>query len=224
MGRIRWMLLKGVTDVAVTAGRLVALPLPGSISESGVLVLYPARASPPFFQCRAWRAVFKPEKRSPYLMALELFETLGELGFVIQLLTFTYATFWLYLTFRDLPMLFGLSTVVVGFFVFIHGVSVTILVAGFVFLVLFGMQIQQMLWFGLFPLLGFHVAGDHLMTSEEMDPRRLNAKMQEVQERMASGEAGQGEIEWLEKHMGQQQMGGGDPAQQMRMMQARGLM
>ncbi|MDP2717938.1 MAG: hypothetical protein Q8P02_04295, partial [Candidatus Micrarchaeota archaeon] len=65
-------------------------------------------------------------------MALELFETLGEIGFVVQLLVFTYLLFWLYMTFRDLPMLFGLTSAVAGFLIFIHGISVTLLVASFV--------------------------------------------------------------------------------------------
>ncbi len=162
-------------------------------------------------------------------MVLEIFETLNELGFVVQLLVFTYALFWLYLTFRDLPLLFGVSSVAVGFLIFIHGVSVTVLVAAFVFLVMFGMQLQQMLWFGLFPLLGLHVAGDHLMTSEEMDQPRMQAKLAMLGQRAEQGVASESELEYLERHGASQQMGGGQQQQQgqfdqMRRMQAQGLL
>ncbi len=157
-------------------------------------------------------------------MALEIFETLGELGFVIQLLVFTYSLFWLYLTFRDLPLLFGTTSVAVGFLIFIHGVSVTILVSAFVFLVLFGMQIQQMLWFGLFPFLGYHVAGDKLMHADEMDPTRLQIKMAQLQEKMETGNATQEDMAFLERHGAQQQMQGGqDPYAMMRNQQRMGL-
>lgn len=159
-------------------------------------------------------------------MALEFFETLGELGFVVQLLVFTYSLFWLYLTFRDLPLLFGVSATGVGFLIFIHGVSVTILVAAFVFLVMFGMQIQQMLWFGLFPFLGYHVAGDHLMHADEMDPTRLQIKMATLQEKLEAGNATNDEINFLERHGAQTQLGGGANAamQQQQMMRNAGLL
>ncbi len=158
-------------------------------------------------------------------MALELLETLGELGFVIQLLVFTYSLFWLYLTFRDLPLMFGISSVAVGFLVFIHGVSVTILVASFVFLVLFGMQIQQMLWFGLFPLLGYHVAGDHLISSDEMDQTRLQSTMALYNERAERGLASADELQFLERHGAMNQMSGQNAsAQQMQMMRNTGML
>ncbi len=142
-------------------------------------------------------------------MALEFFETLAEIGFVVQVLVFTYMLFWLYMTFRDLPLLFGLTSTVAGFLVFIHGISMTVLVAGFVFLFLFGMQIQQVLWFGLFPLLGMHPMGDRLVSTEESDPRRMQEKMQGIESRIAEGHAGEGEIRFYEEQMAQQQMGGG---------------
>lgn len=151
-------------------------------------------------------------------MALELLETLSELGFVVQLLVFTYCLFWLYMTFRDLPLLFGTASVAVGFLIFIHGVSVTVLVAAFVFLVLFGMQIQQVLWFGLFPLLGYHVMGDRLGRSYESDPHAMEMRRYELGQKMEQGiMLSEEEATWMQKQQAQQQMSGGDMQQQMMM-------
>jgi uncharacterized protein YhhL (DUF1145 family) len=141
-------------------------------------------------------------------MVFEIFETLAEIGFVVQVLVFTYTLFWLYMTFRDLPLLFGLTSVLSGFLIFIHGISMTVLVASFVFLFLFGMQIQQVLWFGLFPLLGMHPMGDRLVSTEESDPRRMQDKMHGIETRIADGLAGESEIRYYEEQLAQQQMGG----------------
>lgn len=153
-------------------------------------------------------------------MAFGLFETLAEVGFVVQILTFTYILFWLYMTFRDLPLLFGITATVTGFLIFIHGISVVVLTAAFVFLFLFGMQIQQVLWFGLFPLLGYHVMGDRLASAEETDPKKMQAKMQRVQQQIELGRASEQEMEWFQQQAAQQQMQGGNPQmQQMQQMQ-----
>lgn len=152
-------------------------------------------------------------------MVLELFETLNELGFIVQLLVFTYSLFWLYLTFRDLPLLFGTSAVAVGFLIFIHGVSVTVLVAAFVFLVLFGMQIQQVLWFGLFPLLGYHVMGDRLGRSYESDPHAMKVRRYDLEQKLSQGmELSEEEATWMQQQQAQSQMGGA-ALQQQQMMQ-----
>jgi len=149
-------------------------------------------------------------------MALEIFETLNELGFVSQLLVFTYSLFWMYMTFRDMPLLFGTASVAVGFLIFTHAVSVTFLVAGFVFLVLFGMQIQQVLWFGLFPLLGFHVMGDRLGRSYESDPHAMEVRRYELGQKLEQGiELSQEEADWMHKQQAQSQMSGAQMQQQM---------
>lgn len=149
-------------------------------------------------------------------MVFEIFETLNELGFVIQLLVFTYCLFWMYMTFRDMPLLFGTASVAVGFLIFIHGVSVTVLVAAFVFLVMFGMQIQQVLWFGLFPLLGFHVMGDRLGRSYESDPHAMEVRRYDLGQKLEQGiELSQEEGDWLHKQQAQGQMSGNLQQQQM---------
>ncbi len=154
-------------------------------------------------------------------MVFEIFETLNELGFVIQLLVFTYCLFWMYMTFRDMPLLFGTASVAVGFLIFIHGVSVTVLVAAFVFLVMFGMQIQQVLWFGLFPLLGFHVMGDRLGRSYESDPHAMEVRRYELGQKIEQGIGlSEEEADWMHKQQAQGQMSGN---MQQQMMQQRML-
>ncbi len=145
---------------------------------------------------------------------VEIFETLNELAFVVQVLVFTYSLFWLYMTFRDMQILFGLSATIAGYLIFIHGISMTVLVAGFVFLILFGMQIQQVLWFGLFPLLGFHISGDRLVRVDEIDPHRQQQRLQTIQERMdEGGDLSKDDALFYQKHIGQQQMQQQDPSQ-----------
>ncbi|MBI5035776.1 hypothetical protein HZC09_00380 [Candidatus Micrarchaeota archaeon] len=158
--------------------------------------------------------------------AVEIFETLAELGFVIQLLVFTYTLFWLYLTFRDMQLLFGVSAAVSGYMIFVHGVSMTLLISFFVFMVLFGMQIQQLAWFGLFPLLGYHIMGDRLSHVSEIDPLRMQQRMQNITEKIEAGTVSPSDMEFLEKHMGQQQMGGAGmnpDMEQIRRMQMMGV-
>ncbi|HLD75518.1 MAG TPA: hypothetical protein VI874_00740, partial [Candidatus Norongarragalinales archaeon] len=110
----------------------------------------------------------------------------------------------------------------VGYLIFIHGVSMTILVSFFVFIVMFGMQIQQVLWFGLFPLLGYHIMGDRLAHSSEMDPMRMQQRIDTIQTNLDRGVGvSQDDMEFFQKHMGQQQMGMGGTPSQSQMMQMR---
>ena len=152
------------------------------------------------------------------LLVPEFLETLGELYFVIQVMVFAYMLFFLYMTFRDAQVLFGLSSLLAGYFIFVHGVSVTILVSIFVFVVIFGMSIQQAIQFGLLPLLGYAQHGDRFVKTNEMEQQGQEKQMQEVYKRAQVGQASEEELEWLQQQMSQQQMGQHFSSNQQRLM------
>lgn len=82
----------------------------------------------------------------------ELLSDATEIAFVIKLMAFVYMLFWLYYTFNRIPILFGLTSVILAYFIFVHSVSTMLLVLfliGFVFL---GSQLQMLVWFGLSPI------------------------------------------------------------------------
>ncbi len=95
-------------------------------------------------------------------------ETLGELDFVIRVMVFSYLLFWMYMTFMPAKaeLLFGISGIAVGYLVFAHGVSLTLLVLFFLFFVVLGSQIQMILMFGVLPLLGYQYAGDRFVKAD----------------------------------------------------------
>ncbi|MEM4255041.1 MAG: hypothetical protein QXR53_01795 [Candidatus Norongarragalinales archaeon] len=108
----------------------------------------------------------------------EIFETLGELDFVIRVMVFSYILFWLYTTFMPAraDLLFGIGGIIAGYLIFAHGVSITLIVAFFVLFIVGGMMIQQVLMFGLLPLLGYQYVGDRFMKANELHGSPSNAE------------------------------------------------
>jgi signal transduction histidine kinase len=101
---------------------------------------------------------------------LDTLETLGELRFVFQLIVFVYLLYWLFITFNRVPVLFGVSAIVAGYFMLTHSVSLTILALAFFAFVLLGNQLQMLVWFGLAPIFnifGIDLTGQrHLMEEQ----------------------------------------------------------
>ena len=142
------------------------------------------------------------------LLALDFLDSVGELYFVVQIMAFTYMIYFLYMTFRDAQLLFGLSSLAAGYFIFVHGISSVFLASFFVFVVIFGMSIQQAVQFGLLPLLGYHQEGDRFVNTKEMQKQQQEAQqMEQVEKRAQAGEASEEEIGWLSQQMAKQQMG-----------------
>jgi hypothetical protein len=84
-----------------------------------------------------------------------LFAFLDNLHFIVQIITWCYLLFWLYMTFRDMPVMFGLTSLIASYFIFAHSLSTSFLVLVFFAFMLMGTQLQMLLQFGVYPILGF---------------------------------------------------------------------
>ncbi|MFA4946103.1 MAG: hypothetical protein WC607_00995 [Candidatus Micrarchaeia archaeon] len=89
-----------------------------------------------------------------------VFSTLNELDFVVRVLMFSYLLFWCYMTFRDAQLLSALSSIILGYMIFLHGLSVVLLLGFFMVFILFGNHLQMLFLFGIMPLFGYHNFGD----------------------------------------------------------------
>jgi len=144
----------------------------------------------------------------------EIFSTLSELDFVVRVLVFSYMLFWLYMTFRDAQLLFGIATIVVGYLIFVHGISVTLVVALWLIFFLLGSQLQMLMLFGVLPLLGYQqMGGRYVKEGGGVDVAELEQKVQ-------AGKASQEEAHALQEVYAQQQM----EQQQMQRGRLRGAM
>ena len=145
----------------------------------------------------------------------DIIDTMNDLSFVIRILVFSYFLFWLFITFRELPIIFGISVIGVAYLIFIAALPMIILAIAFmVFLTPFGAQMQQMIQFGLLPA----------MKREPFSGMKMpdQLEMQRVQEKMMRGEQlNQHEMEMAQEMNAQQQMqeaaGGGAGARRARM-------
>ncbi|HLD62332.1 MAG TPA: hypothetical protein VI875_00530 [Candidatus Norongarragalinales archaeon] len=105
----------------------------------------------------------------------DVFETLSELDFVVRVMVFSYLLFWLYTTFTPAraELLFGMSSIVAGYLVFAHGVTITILIMLFILFVILGAQLQMLIQFGFLPLMGYH---GHIEDNRYVSDREIKAR------------------------------------------------
>ncbi len=123
-----------------------------------------------------------------------IFDVLGDLKFVIQIIVFSYILFWLYMTFRESQLLFGLSAIIDAYFVLLNPLSTAILVVLFVAFVVMGAHFQMLIQFGLYPFLRFFgVEMEHPEVAEQQH-------MQNIEKKLQNGlELSQQDIDYLEK-------------------------
>ena len=112
---------------------------------------------------------------------LFIFETLNDMAFVVKVIVFSYMLFWLYMTFREAQLLFGVTAIIASYFILFHAISTTMLLILFFIFVVFGMQLQMVLQFGLLPLLGYHFHGSYQKIENPQ-------QMAELQQKAAAGE------------------------------------
>lgn len=105
-----------------------------------------------------------------------LLESVGDISFVIKLMALVYIVFYLYQTFAESQVLFGLATLGAGYFILFYS-SVFVALAIVVLLMVTGMWLQQSLQFGLFPLLGVGQQGMAGGGGQE-EMRAIQQKMQ----------------------------------------------
>ncbi|MFH1779768.1 MAG: hypothetical protein ABH803_01325 [Candidatus Micrarchaeota archaeon] len=119
-----------------------------------------------------------------------LFETIGELNFVVRIIVFSYLLFWFYITFQETQILFGLGGALAGYLIFLHGISIMIVVALFFIFIVFGMQLQMIFQFGVYSLLGIH----EKMGRQQQEQQEA---IQTIQQKIQAGTANSEEKQWL---------------------------
>jgi len=121
------------------------------------------------------------------LMALDLLKFLTDMYFVIQIMTLSYLLYWLYLTFRDVPVLFAISSLVGFFFIWISPLGVTALMILFFGLIFFGNQMQMILLFGIGPLYSI-LTGKRMMQPGETTAMLEAEEMQSIEQKIMKGQ------------------------------------
>jgi len=116
----------------------------------------------------------------PLLQFAEIGQMLADFGFIIQVMVFSYVLFWLFMTFRDVPLLFGITTVIAAYFMFVQPIPVFFMVVIFFAFFMFGNQLQMLVLFGLEPILGVFGVGKYAQ-QYEME------HMAELQNKISSG-------------------------------------
>ncbi|MBI5229189.1 hypothetical protein HY991_03695 [Candidatus Micrarchaeota archaeon] len=107
-----------------------------------------------------------------------------EIIFIIKLMAFVYLLFWLFVTFNRVPVLFGLTTVILAYFIFVYSLPTMLLVLfliGFVFL---GSQFQTIVWFGLNPIA--NIFGVDLTGQRHMEEAKFRYEEQALYAKAAS--------------------------------------
>ncbi|MFH1750704.1 MAG: hypothetical protein ABH863_03440 [Candidatus Micrarchaeota archaeon] len=116
------------------------------------------------------------------LPILDIFSTIEDMSFVIKIMAFAYMLLWLYAQLRESMLLFGMGSMLAGYFLFINPLPTILIVIIFVVFVSLGMHLQMLFQFGLFPLLRFFgVELEHPEVQEQQ-------KMQNLQQKLGRGE------------------------------------
>lgn len=79
---------------------------------------------------------------------LDLVDTANDISFVIRIMAFAYITYYLFITLNEQPAVFGLATILAGYFLLFHS-PVIFVIAVVVLFVVFGSWIQQNIIFGI---------------------------------------------------------------------------
>ena len=129
----------------------------------------------------------------------DIFGFLDQMQFVLQVIVFSYILFWLYITFRENQILFGLSSIVAAYFIILNPITTTTLVVLFVAFVLMGTHFQMLIQFGVYPLLRFFgIELEHAEMAEQQ-------KMHGIEKKLMEGkELNNDEVRFLENHQAKQ--------------------
>ncbi|MFH1200049.1 MAG: hypothetical protein V1708_03205 [Candidatus Micrarchaeota archaeon] len=133
------------------------------------------------------------------LHAASIFTFFDDFSFIIQILTFTYILFQLYITFRDSQILFGLASIVAAYFTVLNPLPTTVLVVFFAAFIMMGTHLQMLIQFGVYPLLRiFGVELEHAEMAEQQHMQKIEKKL------MEGHELDDSEVQFLEKHQQKQ--------------------
>lgn len=125
---------------------------------------------------------------TPFLPLVFLFdEFFGDMFFVVLVLTGSYILYVLYLNFHDQPMIFALAAIAGVTFLMSNTLLTTVLVTLFFVFVMFGQNLQMILSFAVYPLLG--MMGLNFTQAGPMSEAEVQAmNMQQIEQRILKGE------------------------------------
>ncbi|MFH1106946.1 MAG: hypothetical protein V1787_03545 [Candidatus Micrarchaeota archaeon] len=117
------------------------------------------------------------------LQAAGLLQFFDDFAFVIGIIVFAYILFWLYASFRDVPILFGLASIVAAYFTILQPLPTIVLVVIFGAFIMMGMHFQMLIQFGVYPLLRFFgVEMEHEGMQEQQHMQAIEKKLSHGEE------------------------------------------
>ena len=119
------------------------------------------------------------------LPLLGILDTLSDMAFVIKILTFAYLLYWLFIVFREQQMLLGIATIIAGYFMFFHQISLVLLVLFFFVFIIMSGHFQFLIDMGIMPILGF--MGFQETTGAHGGGGIDQIRMQKIQEKVQKG-------------------------------------
>ena len=123
---------------------------------------------------------------APFLPLVFLFdEFFSDMFFVALVLTGSYILYILYLNFHDQPMIFAIAAIAGATFLLSNSLLTMGLVVLFFALVMFGMNLQQILMFSVYPVLGMLGIDAPGTGSQE---QREAMKLQQIEQKILRGE------------------------------------
>lgn len=132
------------------------------------------------------------------LPLLGILDTLSDMAFVIKILTFAYLLYWLFIVFREQQMLLGIATIIAGYFMFFHQISIVLLVLFFFVFIIMSGHFQFLIDMGIMPILGF--MGFQETTGAHGGGGIDQIRMQKIQEKVQKGgDLSNEEIDFLQR-------------------------
>ncbi len=140
----------------------------------------------------------------PGVFSLDIMDAIVELDFAVKVFVFAYLLFWLYTTFGDQQILFGLGASVAFFFLFFYGLPTIAVVVLFFAVFMFGSIFQQLIMFGIIPALNIVGIKAPQIGASSWELEQMH--LQEVERKIMKGQALSGQEQELYRQHLQMQM------------------
>jgi predicted membrane protein len=118
-------------------------------------------------------------------LSFSLGDFFSDMFFVILVLTGSYLLFILYINFKDVPVLFGIAAIIAVVFLVTNTLPVVLVVGLFFVFVMFGQNLQMLLQFSVYPLLGMFGVKVPGMAQEGQEEEM---KLKQIEQRILRGE------------------------------------
>jgi len=125
---------------------------------------------------------------APFLpLVFFLDEFFADMFFVVLVLTGSYILYILYLNFHDQPMIFALAAIAGTTFLLSNSILTVVLVSLFFVFVMFGQNLQMILSFAVYPLLGM-LGLPFTQAGPMSEAEKAAMQAQEIEQRVLKGE------------------------------------